>query len=134
MPRILLMDEPSTGLDPGARNDVWMYLERIRERFQVTVALTTHLLEEAQKADRIAILDEGQLVALDAPKALCEELGGDSITIETDDPESFREQLQSRFEIEAYLVEGTVRFERDEAQTWIPRIIEAFPGLSLIHI
>jgi ABC-2 type transport system ATP-binding protein len=61
-PRLLLLDEPSTGLDPAARNDVWDYLRQLREQDGVTVVLTTHLLEEADKADRIAILDRGKLV------------------------------------------------------------------------
>lgn len=127
-PRVLLMDEPSTGLDPGARNDLWSYLQRLRDQFHVTVALTTHLLEEAQKADRIAILDEGKLVALDAPAALCQALGGDAITIETDDPPDLVAKLNQQFEISASVVDGFVRFERADGHTWVPKIIEAFPG------
>ena len=69
-PRLLLLDEPSTGLDPGARSDLWNYLRTLRDEHGVTVVLTTHLLEEADKADRIAILHEGRLVALDTPDAL----------------------------------------------------------------
>jgi len=69
-PRLLLLDEPSTGLDPAARSDMWGYLRELRDQEGVTVVLTTHLLEEADKADRIAILDRGQLVALDSPDAL----------------------------------------------------------------
>ena len=68
-PRLLLLDEPSTGLDPGARSDVWQYLEQVRDEDGVTVVLTTHLLEEAERADRIAIMHQGQLVALDTPTA-----------------------------------------------------------------
>src|SRR5215213_8696029 len=85
-PRLLLLDEPSTGLDPGARSDLWQYLEQIRADNGVTVVLTTHLLEEADKADRLAILHEGRLVALDTPDALRATVGGDSITIDTLDP------------------------------------------------
>src|SRR4029077_10442269 len=59
-PRLLLLDEPSTGLDPGARSDLWNYFRALREVDGVTIVLTTHLLEEAEKADRIAILHEGQ--------------------------------------------------------------------------
>ena len=70
-PRVLLMDEPSTGLDPGARSDLWRYLTHLRRESGVTIALTTHLLDEAGRADRIAILNQGSLVALDAPQALC---------------------------------------------------------------
>ena len=66
-PRLLLLDEPSTGLDPGARSDLWQYFAQIREEQGVTVVLTTHLLEEAERADRIAIMHRGQVAALDAP-------------------------------------------------------------------
>ena len=85
-PRLLLLDEPSTGLDPGARSDLWQYLEQVREDDGVTVVLTTHLLEEAQRADRIAIMHKGKLAALDTPAALQAAVGGDAITIRTNDP------------------------------------------------
>jgi ABC-2 type transport system ATP-binding protein len=127
-PQVLLMDEPSTGLDPGARNDLWTYLQRLRDQFQITVALTTHLLEEAAKADRIGILDGGHLVALDPPEALCQSLGGDSITIETEDPQTLAADISSEFEISASVVDGHVRFESADGHPWVPKIIEAFPG------
>src|SRR3954467_1910464 len=85
-PRLLLLDEPSTGLDPGARSDLWQYLEQVRDSDGVTVVLTTHLLEEAQRADRIAIMHKGELSALNTPVALQAAVGGDSITIRTSDP------------------------------------------------
>ena len=84
-PQLLLLDEPSTGLDPGGRADLWAYLTRLRDQFGITVLLTTHLLEEAERADRIAILHRGKLVAMDTPDALRATVGGDSITIECDD-------------------------------------------------
>ena len=82
-PRLLLLDEPSTGLDPGARSDLWQYLEQVRDEDGVTVVLTTHLLEEAERADRIAIMHRGELAALDTPAALQAAVGGDAITIRT---------------------------------------------------
>ena len=87
-PRLLLLDEPSTGLDPGARIDLWSYLRRLRESQGVTVVLTTHLLEEAEKADRLGLLDAGRLVALDTPAALRATVGGDTVTIANGRPES----------------------------------------------
>src|SRR5437764_11675 len=60
-PRILLMDEPSTGLDPGARIDLWQYLKEI-QKSGVTILLTTHLMDEAERCDRLAILDRGKLL------------------------------------------------------------------------
>jgi len=83
-PRLLLLDEPATGLDPGARRDVWQQLERLRTQQGVTVALTTHLMEEADRCDRLAILAHGKLVALDTPANLKSRIGGDVVTIEAE--------------------------------------------------
>lgn len=127
-PRLLLLDEPSTGLDPGARSDLWRYLRRLREEWGVTVVLTTHLLEEAERADRIAILHEGSLVALDAPDALRASVGGDSITIETDQPASLAAAIRERFDIPAAVVDSAVRLELPAGHQWIARLMEAFPG------
>lgn len=127
-PELLLLDEPSTGLDPGARADLWAYLTRIRQEAGVTVVLTTHLLEEAEKADRIAILNRGQLVALDTPDALRATIGGDSITIETDDPQQLAVDLAARLGAAARVVDGRVRLEQANGHEWITRIVEAFPG------
>src|SRR5947207_11560153 len=87
-PRVLLLDEPTTGLDPGARRDVWQYLHMLRDEEQVTVLVTTHLMEEAERCDRLAILNEGKLVALGTPADLKREIGGDVIVLDSRDPES----------------------------------------------
>jgi ABC-2 type transport system ATP-binding protein len=127
-PRLLLLDEPSTGLDPAARSDVWDYLRQLREQDGVTVVLTTHLLEEADKADRIAILDRGKLVALDTPDALRSTVGGDAITIQTAAPEQVAAGIRDRFGCTAGVMEGNVRLEMPDGHQWIARLVEAFPG------
>jgi ABC-2 type transport system ATP-binding protein len=124
-PRLLLMDEPSTGLDPGARVDLWEYLHRLRNTFGVTVVLTTHLLEEAEKADRIAILNEGRLVALDQPAALRARVGGDALMIETRAPEQVAQILLERLQLNSQLVDGRVRLEEPRGHVWVPQIMEA---------
>jgi ABC-2 type transport system ATP-binding protein len=127
-PELLLLDEPSTGLDPGARADLWKYLHRARQESGVTIVLTTHLLEEADKADRIAILNEGKLVALDTPDALRSSVGGDLIVIESTVAEELAAGLRSRLSLPAQVVEGTVRLETPEGHQWVARIVEEFPG------
>ncbi len=127
-PRMLLMDEPSTGLDPGARADLWHYLRQVREAEGVTVVLTTHLLEEAERADRIAIMHHGRLAALDTPAALQASVGGDSITIRTEHPAELAEQVREKFQCEATVLDGTVRLEQPDGHQWISRLVEAFPG------
>jgi ABC-2 type transport system ATP-binding protein len=126
-PRLLLLDEPSTGLDPGARADLWHYLRQVREDEGVTIVLTTHLLEEAERADRIAIMHHGKLAALDTPAALQASLGGDSITIRTERPAELAEQVRAKFQCEATEVDGTVRLEQPDGHQWISRLVEAFP-------
>jgi ABC-2 type transport system ATP-binding protein len=126
-PRLLLLDEPSTGLDPGARSDLWQYLEQVRSEDGVTVVLTTHLLDEAERADRIAIMHQGQLVALDTPTQLQAAVGGDAITIRTTNPELLATDIRGKFACEATVIDGTVRLEQPEGHQWVPRLVEAFP-------
>jgi ABC-2 type transport system ATP-binding protein len=127
-PQLLLLDEPSTGLDPGARSDLWDYLRRIREQEGVTVVLTTHLLEEADKADRLAILNAGSLVALDTPDNLRATVGGDSITIQTEEPAALSAAVQEQFGVPSQVIDGSVRLEQPDGHRWIARLVEAFPG------
>ncbi len=125
-PRLLLLDEPSTGLDPGARNDLWQYFAQLREEHGVTVVLTTHLLEETERADRIAIMHRGQIAALDTPAALRATVGGDAITIQTNDPASLAPLIEQRFQLHPIVLDGSVRLELANGHEWIPRLVEAF--------
>lgn len=127
-PRLLLLDEPSTGLDPAARSDLWQYLRQLRHDQGTTVVLTTHYLDEADGADRIAVLNEGRLVALGPPGELRAEVGGDSITIETLEPEPLAGEIRQSLGLAARVVDDTVRLEVKNGHTWISRIVEAFPG------
>ncbi|MCC7084025.1 MAG: ATP-binding cassette domain-containing protein [Pirellulales bacterium] len=126
-PRLLLLDEPSTGLDPGARSDLWQYLEQVRDNDGVTVVVTTHLLEEAERTDRIAIMHKGQLAALGTPHELQAAVGGDAITIRTKDAATLAAHIQQRFNVPAMVVDGSVRLEQPNGHQWIPRLVEAFP-------
>jgi len=125
-PRLLLLDEPSTGLDPGARADLWQYLQQVRVE-GVTIVLTTHLLEEAEKADRIAIMHEGKLAALDTPAALQASVGGDSITIRTECPDKLAAGIREQFACEVAVIDSNVRLEQPDGHQWISRLVEAFP-------
>lgn len=126
-PRLLLLDEPSTGLDPAARIDLWQCLRQLREQTGATVALTTHLFEEADRADRIAIMHRGRLAALGAPLALRSEVGGDSITIQTRRPGDLADAITARFGVPAAVLDGAVRLEQPAGHEWIPRLVAAFP-------
>lgn len=128
-PRLLLLDEPSTGLDPAARLDVHSALSSARQQDNVTVLLTTHLMDEAERADRVAILDQGRLVACDTPAALKSQLSGDVLTLASNDPLALQYALRERFSLEASLVASTLRLEIPAAHERLPALIEAFPGL-----
>lgn len=127
-PRVLLLDEPTTGLDPGARRDVWQYLRILRDEERVTVLVTTHLMEEAERCDRLAILNEGKLVALGTPAELKQEIGGDVIVLETAEPEPLAMRIRARFNIEPRVVGNQVRIEKNQGHRFVTDLVEAFPG------
>ncbi len=112
-PRLLIMDEPTTGLDPAARIDLWNVLRQLQQDSGMTIFMTTHLLEEAERADRVAILNAGQLVALDQPDVLRQQLGGDVVSIKCAAPESLSKLLAAEFNVEPRLVDGQLRLEQD---------------------
>jgi ABC-2 type transport system ATP-binding protein len=127
-PAVLLLDEPSTGLDPGARRDLWQYLQILRDEEQVTVIVTTHLMEEAGRCDRLAILNEGKLVALGTPTELKQEIGGDVILLDAKNAESLAERIRARFGLDAQVLAGQIRLEQENGHRFITEVFEAFPG------
>jgi len=128
-PSVLLLDEPTTGLDPGARRDLWQYLSILRDQEHVTVLVTTHLMEEAERCDRLAILSQGKLVALGTPTELKQEIGGDVIVLETRQiPESLAEKIFNRFGLPAQVIGGKLRLEKEQGHRFAAEVVEAFPG------
>lgn len=127
-PQILLLDEPTTGLDPGARRDLWQYLQELRLQERVSVIITTHLMEEAERCDRLAILNLGEVVALGTPAELRSEIGGDVIVLETGQPESLAIRIEQKFRTASTVLDGKVRMEKKEGHRFITDLVEAFPG------
>ena len=127
-PRVLLLDEPSTGLDPGARIDLWTYLREIRAKDGVTILVTTHLMDEAEHCDRLAIMDAGKVAACDAPDALKARIGADVITLTGDDPDALVAAVRERFAVPAERVDSVVRIERERGHEFIPQLVEALAG------
>ena len=128
-PGVLLLDEPTTGLDPGARRDLWQYLQILRDEEHVSVLVTTHLMEEAERCDRLAILNEGNLVALGTPAELKSEIGGDIILLDAaHDAALLADHIRSRFRVEAVVLGNQVRIEREGGHRFVPDVVEAFPG------
>jgi ABC-2 type transport system ATP-binding protein len=130
-PAVLLLDEPSTGLDPGARRDMWQYLRMLRDQEGVSILVTTHLMEEAEYCDRLAVLNQGSLVALGSPAQLKSAIGGDVVLFTTTSAESARSlasRIGARFAVEATTLGSTVRLERHEGHRLVTSVVEAFPG------
>jgi ABC-2 type transport system ATP-binding protein len=127
-PSVLLLDEPTTGLDPGARIDVWSYLKLLRDTEGATILVTTHLMDEAERCDRLAILNEGSVVALGTPAELKAQIGGDVVTLETDTPETLARGIQQRFRMDAAVLDRRVRLEIQNGHRFVTEVVEAFRG------
>jgi ABC-2 type transport system ATP-binding protein len=97
-PRVLFLDEPTIGLDPQTRRSIWAYIRELQEREEITIFMTTHYMDEAEWCDRIAIMDKGEIVALDTPQTLKAGVGADRVTIETHDNDAAIAALQHRGE------------------------------------
>jgi len=126
-PTVLLLDEPSTGLDPGARRDLLQYLRRLRDDDGMTVVLTTHYLEEAERCDRVGVIDRGRLVALDAPNALTASVGGDVVVVQPTDVDALRAKVLQKFGLEGVRVDGTLRLEHARGHELVRDLVDAFP-------
>ena len=125
-PELLILDEPSTGLDPSARREFLHYVSRLRDEEGVTIVLTTHHMEEAERCDRLGILHEGKLVALAPPSELKSRVGGDVVVINATDAEALRQQIQVRMRTQAVLVDGSLRIERPRGHEFLRDVVEAF--------
>jgi len=125
-PTVLLLDEPSTGLDPGARLDFMAYLEQLRDQEGVSALLTTHILEEAERCDRVGILHQGRLVAVGTPDELKARVGGDVVVVHTPDPAGLQSQIRERFGCVPVVVDGSVRVEMAHGHTFVRDVVEAF--------
>ena len=121
-PKVLFLDEPTVGLDPQTRTSIWEYIIELKQREDITIFLTTHYMDEAEHCDRIAIIDHGQIQAVDTPEALKASVGKDRVQIATADDVQAIEALSSRFEIEAGMHDGLVTFSVASGEAFVPRL------------
>lgn len=128
-PRVLLLDEPSTGLDPGARRELWDAVDLLRRRTGATVAMTTHLMDEAARCDRVGILHQGRLVALGPPAQLTGTIGGDVLWVTPAGAAGdLVRDIATRFGVHAEVVDARLRLELPHGHEFVTHVIEAFPG------
>jgi ABC-2 type transport system ATP-binding protein len=121
-PRVLFLDEPTLGLDPQTRSSIWSYIAELRESEEITIFMTTHYMDEAEQCDRIAIMDRGEIVALDTPAALKASVGADRVRIQTEDDDAAIAALAVQFELEASIADGAVIFFVPSGEEFVPRL------------
>ncbi len=121
-PRVLFLDEPTIGLDPQTRRSIWEYIRELKEREEITIFMTTHYMDEAEWCDRIAIMDNGEIVALDSPERLKAQIGKDRVAIHTDNNEAAIAALDEQFGIEGRVAEGAVIFGVPSGEEFVPRL------------
>lgn len=127
-PVLMILDEPSTGLDPAARRELWEHLSELRKKSGLTVLLTTHYLEEAERCDRLGILDRGRLVACGSPQELKSRIGGDCVTIDGEDISTLGEELGRRFGCLPVRVGESLRFEWGGGPGIVGDLMAAYGG------
>jgi ABC-2 type transport system ATP-binding protein len=116
-PRVLFLDEPTVGLDPQTRASIWEYIHELRSQEEITIFLTTHYMDEAENCSRIAIMDEGRLVALDTPAALKATVGTDRVTIRTADDAAALAVLP-----DAVLSADGIVISVEDGESYVPRL------------
>jgi ABC-2 type transport system ATP-binding protein len=132
-PRVLFLDEPTVGLDPQTRNHIWSYINQLKRAEAVTMFLTTHYMDEAEYCDRIAIIDNGQIVVMDSPEALKASVGADRVSITTPDDDQAIGLVKERFGIEAARSEGAVSFHVAQGEHFVPRLFAEL-GLPILSV
>lgn len=130
-PAVLLLDEPSTGLDHAARQDFWRLIADLRQRDRLTIVVATHLMDEAERCDRVALLDEGRLIALDPPAAMKAALGKAVVTLETADPQALVERLHKERGVAAQVQDHAVQLEGSAGAEAAHRLMDAYPDAVL---
>jgi ABC-2 type transport system ATP-binding protein len=125
-PTVLFLDEPTVGLDPQTRSAIWQHVRRLREEVGITVFMTTHYMDEAENCDRIAIIDHGQIQALDTPAALKRMIGGDKIIVSGD--AALQQDLAGRYNVNVLPVDGEFHFQVERGAEFVPRVVVDFGG------
>ena len=132
-PKVLFLDEPTLGLDPQTRNRIWEYILELRRTEGTTVFLTTHYMDETEKADRIAVIDHGRLVTIDTPEKLKEIVGKDIVSIKTDDDDKAVEEIRIRYQIEARRDGNGLTFEVTRGEEFLPVFLKEF-GTKILSV
>ncbi|WP_075859449.1 ATP-binding cassette domain-containing protein [Carboxydothermus pertinax] len=126
-PKILFLDEPTIGLDPQTRAHIWDYIHKIRKEKGITIFLTTHYMDEAENCDRIAVIDQGRIIALDTPQNLKKMVGNNIVYINSMEASGIIIFIKEKFNLEAKLIKNQVVVEVTDAETFIPQLLKELP-------
>jgi ABC-2 type transport system ATP-binding protein len=130
-PRVLFLDEPTIGLDPQTRVHIWDYVDQLRERESTTMFLTTHYMDEAERCDRIAIIDGGRIVAIDTPSALKASVGSDTVTLTTGDDSVARDEIARKLEVEGELTDDGLVLRVPDGEAFVPRLFDHLEAVGV---
>jgi ABC-2 type transport system ATP-binding protein len=132
-PRVLFLDEPTLGLDPQTRRRIWDYIHDLRKRENLAIFMTTHYMDEAENCDRIAIIDYGRVVALNTLEKLKDGVGGDVISVKTEDNEEAVRLLEGQYKLKPGIENGIISFTVPHGEEFLPKFVSGFP-LRLLSI
>ena len=130
-PRVLFLDEPTLGLDPQTRRYIWDYVKDIRKNENLTIFLTTHYMDEAEHCDRIAVIDNGRIVAIDTPERLKDDVGGAWVVIKSSDNENAVKELAESWSLETKVQDDLVIFSVPRGDEFLPEFVRKFKGQLL---
>jgi len=125
-PELLLLDEPSTGLDPSARRQFWDLIHEQRDRDGTTVIVTTHLMEEAEGCEQLLLLDRGHVIRSGSPQELQSSLDGQRLTVRTRNNADFRARLETLLNAEARPIGDRLCFRISEAASALQKVMQEF--------
>jgi ABC-2 type transport system ATP-binding protein len=122
-PRVLFLDEPTLGLDPQSRTNLWEFITKLPEKHNVTIFMTTHYMEEAEVCDRIAIIDKGKIIAMGSPEELKRTIGGDVVYMRTTDNVNVKEEIERLLKLTVTEKDGELFMTCDMGDTCIPEMM-----------
>lgn len=125
-PKVIFLDEPTVGLDPQTRDHIWEYINKLKEKERITVFLTTHYMDEAENCDRIAVIDDGRIIALDTPEVLKSALGGDIMELTTSNTDKAVQLIKDRFDRAAKVKENTISFNVENGNEFLVDFVKTF--------
>jgi ABC-2 type transport system ATP-binding protein len=134
-PRVLFLDEPTIGLDPQTRVHIWDYVDQLRERESTTMFLTTHYMDEADRCDRIAIIDQGRIVAIDTPDALKASVGADIVTLLTADDDHALKEIAEGLGVIGERTDEGIRLQVPDGEAFVPRLFDHLTvGVNSVNV